>query len=152
MRGDKGCYGYGYIYNLSVKIVDPYSITIFSLSLNIKLYTRPIHSSHTRHLSLWVLPHRYALCGEWSLVSRPRARVVYPETHVGATCMSYERRNPRPASHDPASAAQAACCAPQRHLSSFATERKLVRAQTATRARATLPALPSRPQPPIFPS
>ena len=44
------------------------------------------------------------------------------------------------ASHAPASAAQAAYCAPQRHLPSFATERKLVRAQAATRARATPPA------------
>ena len=44
------------------------------------------------------------------------------------------------ASHAPASAAQAAYCAPQRQLPSFATERKLVRAQAATRARATPPA------------
>ena len=59
---------------------------------------------------------------------------------------------PRAASHAPASAAQAACCAPHRYQSSFATERKLVRSQATTRARATPPApavpLPSIPQPP----
>ena len=94
----------------------------------------------------------------WSPGS-PTRRVVRPDTQMlnyrnptpNTKTKSQKQKNVRQyawqptyrlacASHAPASAAQAAYCAPQRHLPSFATERKLVRAQAATRARATPPA------------
>ena len=100
-------------------------------------------------------PSLKALC---EVRSCPRAASCVPTRMCGAIYVYVHLAAPRTASPAPRTppppphSTGCLCCAPQRHLSSFATERKLVRAQAATRARATPPAaaapLPSITQPP----